>query len=83
MHQRQVKIKKTRKDRRMLEKIKGIKKISSIKPAEKRTLIPKMKNEKGEVITSRKGIANALGEFYSKLYAVDQCDGKELETDKK
>ena len=31
-------------------------------------LITKVKNEKGEVITSRKGIANVFGEFYKKLY---------------
>ena len=28
-----------------------------------------MKNEKGETNTSRKGIANVFGEFYSKLYS--------------
>ena len=31
-------------------------------------LITKIKNEKGEVITSLKGIANVFGEFYTKLY---------------
>ena len=35
----------------------------------KRTLIPKVKNEKSETITSRKRIANVFGEFYSQLYA--------------
>ena len=28
-----------------------------------------MKNEKGETITSRKGIANVFGKFYRKMYA--------------
>ena len=42
----------------------------------------KIKNEIGEVITSRKGIANVFGEFYSKLYADDQCDEKLQEPDK-
>ena len=37
---------------------------------------------KGEVITSRKGIANVSGEFYSKLFAGDQCDEKIQEPDK-
>ena len=32
----------------------------------KRVLITKIKNEKGEVITSRKGTANLFGEFYKK-----------------
>ena len=31
-------------------------------------LITKTKNEKGEVITSREGIANVFGEFYKKNY---------------
>ena len=38
----------------------------------KGTLIPKVKNGKGETITSRKGIANVFGEFYSKLHAETQ-----------
>ena len=29
-------------------------------------LITKIKNEKGEIITSRKGIANVFGKFYKK-----------------
>ena len=37
-------------------------------------------NEKGEVITSRKGIANVIGEFCRKMYDDDQCDETELET---
>ena len=35
----------------------------------KRTLSPNVKNDKGEMITSRNGIPNVVGEFYSKLYA--------------
>ena len=38
--------------------------------------------EKGELITSRKGIANVFGEFHSKLYDDDQHDEKEKESDK-
>ena len=49
---------------RILEDFKGIKKIPGIKSAKKRVLITKIKNEKGEVITSRKGIANVFGEFF-------------------
>ena len=39
------------------------------KSGRKRTLIPKVKNDKGETITSRKGLADLFGELYSKLYA--------------
>ena len=51
-------------------------------------LNPKVKNEKGETITSRKGIANVFGEFYSKLHAENQLgeevqDPQNLETRKK
>ena len=37
-----------------------------------------MENGKGETITSRKGIPNVFGEFYSKLYAEDQL-GQEVQ----
>ena len=54
---------------RILEAFRGIKNISNIKSAKKKTLIPKVNNEKGETVTSRKGIANVFGKFCSKLYA--------------
>ena len=44
----------------------------------KKTLIPKVKDDKGETITSRKGIANVFGEFHSKLHAEDQL-GEEVQ----
>ena len=47
------------------EEFKGVKNFSSIKSQRKRTLIPKIKHEKGEVITSRKGIANVFGDSTS------------------
>ena len=37
-------------------------------------LIPKVKNDKVDTITSRKGIANVFGELYSKLYAGDETE---------
>ena len=37
-----------------------------IKSAKKRVQLTKVRNEKGEVITSRKGIANVFGELYKK-----------------
>ena len=37
-------------------------------------LITKIKNGRGEIITSRKGIANVFGEFYKKLYEDNEQD---------
>ena len=45
---------------RILEDFKGVSNIPGIKSAKK----TKIKNERGEIITSRKGIANVFGEFY-------------------
>ena len=63
---------------RILEEFRGIKSRSCINSGKQRTLIPKVKNDKGETITSRKGIANVVGEFYSKLYAEHQL-GEEVQ----
>ena len=43
-----------------------MKNIPGIKSPKKRVLTTKIKNEKGEIITSRTGIANVFGEFYNK-----------------
>ena len=56
----------------------GIKRKSSIKSGRRRTFIPKVKNDKGETITSRNGIANVFGEFYRKLYDETQL-GEEIQ----
>ena len=53
---------------RILEEFQGVRNIPRIKTAKKRVLITNIKNEKGECITSRKGIADAFGEFYKRLY---------------
>ena len=67
MYQRQKKNEKRQQDiKRILEDFKSVKNISGIKSAKKRVLITKLKNEKGEIITSRRGIANVFGEFYKK-----------------
>ena len=63
------------------EEYRGIKGISRIKTGRSRTLIPKVKNDKRETITSRKGIANVLGEFYSKLYAETQLGEETQESE--
>ena len=52
--------------RRILEDFKGIRNIPGIKSAKKRVFITKIKNEEGECITSRKGIAYVFGEFHKK-----------------
>ena len=56
----------------ILEELKGSKSISNITSARKKTLIPKIRDEKYEIITSRKGIANVFGKFYSKLFSDGQ-----------
>ena len=50
-----------------------------IKSAKKRVLITKIKNEKGECITSRTGIAYVFGEFYKKRYENNGQDESEQE----
>ena len=64
--------KKSEKDsktsKKILEDFEGVKNIPGIKYAKKRVLITKIKYEKGETITSRKGIANVFVEFYKKFY---------------
>ena len=56
--------------------------IPGIKSANRRTLITKIKHAKGEVITSKKGIANVFGEFNRKLSDDNQHDETEMESDK-
>ena len=64
---------------RILEEFKGVRNIPGIKTAKKRVLITKIKNDKGECITSRKGIADAFGEFYKRLYEDKEKDDSEHE----
>ena len=54
--------------RRFWKNSKGTKNISNVKSAKKRIFIPRVKNKKGELIITRKGIANVFAEFYAKLY---------------
>ena len=46
-------------------------------------LITKIKNEKGEVLTSRKGIANVFGQFHKKLYDENEQEESEQEIGEK
>ena len=64
---------------RILEEFKGIRNILRIKTAKKRVLITKIKNDKGECITSRKGIADTFGEFYKRLYEDSGKDDSDQE----
>ena len=68
IHQRKKRMKRHQDIERILEEFKGVRNIPRIKTAKKRVLITKIKNDKGERITSRKGIADAFGEFYKRLY---------------
>ena len=72
VHQEQKRSGRQEKIQRILEELRCINSFSCSKCGRKKTLIPKVKNDKGETITSRKVIANVFGEFYSKLYAEDQ-----------
>ena len=83
MYQRQKKSRRQEKIKRILETFEGINHISNIKSAKKTILTPKIKNEKREVITLRRGIANGFGEFHSKLHVDDQCDNEEQDADKR
>ena len=65
---------------RILEEFKGVRNITRIKTAKKRVLITKIQNEKGECITSRKGIVDTFGEFYKRLYEDSGKDNSEHET---
>ena len=65
--------------KRILEEFKGVRNIPRIKTAKKKVLITKIKNEKGECITSRKGIADTFGEFYRRLYEDSEKDNSEHE----
>ena len=58
---------------RRLEDFKGVKSIPRIKSAKKRVLITKMKNEKGEIITSRKRTANTMSLVNSTKIIRRQC----------
>ena len=64
---------------RILEEFKGVRNIPGIKTAKKKVLITKIKNDKGECITSRKGIADVFGEFYKRLYEDSERDDFEYE----
>ena len=62
------KMKRQKDIQRIFEEFKGVRNIPGIKTAKKRVLITKIKNDKGECITSRQGIADVFGEFYKRLY---------------
>ena len=66
---------------RILEDFKGVRNITGIKSAKKKVLITKIKNDKGECITSRKGIADVFGEFYKRLHEDNEKDDSEHELD--
>ena len=69
-----------KKIQKILEDFKGIKNIPSIKSAKKKKSSQR-KMKKAKVITSRKGIANVFGEFYSKLYEDDQNNETDTKSD--
>ena len=60
-------MKRQQEHQRILEDFKGVKNIPGIKYAMRRVLITKIENEKGEIITSRKGIPKS-SENSTKIY---------------
>ena len=78
MHQGKKKNQTTRKIQQILEEFRGIKSVSCIKSGRKRTLNPKVNNDKGDTITTITGISNVFGEFYSMLFAENQ-HGEEVQ----
>ena len=59
---------------KILEDFQGVRSIPGINSVKKKVLIIKIKNERGEIITSRKGIAKVFGEFYRQLYDDNEHD---------
>ena len=64
---------------RIVEDLKHVRNIPGIKSAKKKVLITKIKNEKGEIITSRTGIVNVFGEFYKNIFDDKEEDESEEE----
>ena len=62
-----------------LENFKGVSNIPGIKSAKKKVHITKVKNERGEIITSRKWIAHVFGDFYKQLYDDNEQEESEQE----
>ena len=62
----------------ILEYFKGVRNIPGIHSAKKKVLITK-KNDKGECVTSRKGITDVFGEFHKRLYEDIEKDDSEHE----
>ena len=79
MYQRKKRMKRQQDIERILEEFKGVRNIPRIKSPKKRVFITKIKNKKGECITSRKGIADAFGEYYKSLYEDSGQDNSEHE----
>ena len=63
MFQRWKRMKRQQDSQRILEDFKGVRKITGIKSAKNKEFITKIKNERGEIITSREGIANLYREY--------------------
>ena len=78
VHQRK-KMKRQQDIQRIFEEFKGVRNIPGIKTAKKKVLITKIKNDKGECITSRKGIADVFGDFCQRLYEDNERDDFEHE----
>ena len=72
-------MKKQQDIQRILEEFNDVLNILGIKTVKKKVLITKIKNDKGECITSRKGIVDVFGEFYKRLDEDNERDDFEHE----
>ena len=67
-------VKRQQEIQKFLEDFKGVSNIPGIKSAKKKVLITKIKNERGEIITSRKGSPMSLVNSTKKLYDDNEQD---------
>ena len=79
MYQRQKREKRQQDNQGKLENFKGVSNIRGIKSAKKKVHITKVKNERGEINTSRKGIVHVFGDFYKQLYDDNEQEESEQE----
>ena len=68
MHQRQQEVEKTRKNSKDPGESRRYKEHFQYQISEKRILITEVKNEEGEVVKTRQGIANIFAKFFEDLY---------------
>ena len=72
---------KTRNATKSTSRIQGYQEHLERQIFEEKAIIPKIKDEKGETVTSRKRIANVFGKFSSKLFAEERQEDEDRESE--